>query len=82
MDGSEVKCPNGYVDPGEDCDDDNTMNGDGCSSTCRMEVKEPRCGDGHLDLGEGCDDGNTSGGDGCSAECTREQLCLYCPVLL
>ncbi len=30
-------CGNGVVDPGETCDDGNTNNGDGCSSTCQVE---------------------------------------------
>lgn len=35
----EPVCGDGSVDPGEQCDDGNTANGDGCSSTCRIEVK-------------------------------------------
>jgi uncharacterized protein (TIGR03382 family) len=31
-------CGNGVVDPGEQCDDGNTTNGDGCSSTCQDET--------------------------------------------
>lgn len=51
----------------EACDDGNTVNGDGCSSTC--EVQGPVCGDG-IKLGaEQCDDGNTISHDGCSATC-------------
>ena len=30
-------CGNGVVDPGEQCDDGNTVSGDGCSSTCQLE---------------------------------------------
>jgi len=55
---------------GEECDDGNTDEDDGCSSTCAVEV----CGDGTLDSGgtlmEECDDGNTVGGDGCASNCT------------
>ena len=64
-------CGNGVVDPGEQCDDGNTVSGDGCSSSCRLEV----CGNGILDPGEQCDDGNTVSGDGCSATCQREPRC-------
>lgn len=32
-----VGCPNGFVDAGEACDDNNSMNGDGCSATCQLE---------------------------------------------
>lgn len=31
-------CGNGAQDPGEQCDDGNTNNGDGCSSTCTTEA--------------------------------------------
>jgi cysteine-rich repeat protein len=30
-------CGDGIVDPGEQCDDGNTLDGDGCSSTCETE---------------------------------------------
>jgi len=30
-------CGNGLVEPGEECDDGNTLSGDGCSSTCVSE---------------------------------------------
>ena len=30
-------CGNGILDPGEQCDDGNTVNGDGCSATCTFE---------------------------------------------
>jgi cysteine-rich repeat protein len=45
----------------EECDDDNTNNGDGCDSNCRNEV----CGNGITQAGEACDDGNSSNSDGC-----------------
>jgi cysteine-rich repeat protein len=31
-------CGNNVVEPGEGCDDGNTSNGDGCSSTCQIEL--------------------------------------------
>lgn len=31
-------CGNGVVGPGEECDDGNITSGDGCSSSCRLEV--------------------------------------------
>jgi cysteine-rich repeat protein len=31
-------CGNGVLDPGEDCDDGNTIAGDGCDSTCHSEM--------------------------------------------
>jgi len=65
------KCGDGTLDPGEQCDDGNTTNGDGCSSECVLE----KCGDGVLDTGEECDDGNTTNGDGCDSECNLESKC-------
>jgi len=37
------RCGDGMVDPGEQCDDGNTINGDGCSSTCQLENQPPDC---------------------------------------
>ncbi len=64
-------CGNGALDDGEACDDGNTVAGDGCSSSCTVEVV---CGDGVQAGGEQCDDGNTQAGDGCSAGC-RPEVC-------
>ncbi len=33
-------CGDGIIDPGEECDDSNAIDGDGCSSTCRVEGPE------------------------------------------
>ena len=63
-------CGNHVVETGEACDDGNTSNGDGCSSTCQIEV--PVCGNGKIETGETCDDGNTINGDGCSSVCICE----------
>ena len=81
--GDKILDPDGF----EECDDGNTQNGDGCSSTgkiepgfvCRTAGKacEPICGDGKQVANEECDDGNRKGGDGCSANCTLE-LGYYC----
>ncbi len=62
-------CGNDIIETGEECDDGNTIDGDGCSAICE---DEPLCGDGTLDTGEECDDGNTIDGDGCSAICEDE----------
>ena len=59
-------CGDGNVDPGEQCDDGNNVDGDSCSSTCELP---PRCGDGNVDPGEQCDDGNNIDGDSCSSTC-------------
>ncbi|MBU1221228.1 DUF4215 domain-containing protein [Myxococcota bacterium] len=65
-------CGNGTVDVGEQCDDGNTMNHDGCDSSCRWE---PMCGNGRIDIGEECDDGNFANGDGCNISCEVETGC-------
>ena len=77
-------CSNGVLDPGEKCDDSNTMGGDGCSSTCQIEpgyicptVGQPCvlaifCGNGTVEAPETCDDGNSTPGDGCSGTCQTE----------
>jgi len=66
------KCGDGELDEGEQCDDGNTVGGDGCSAICTIE---PPCGNGMKDEGEECDDGNNVDGDGCSAICTIEPFC-------
>ena len=76
------RCGDGSVETatGEECDDGNTANGDGCASDCTTEEEtppppppaEPACGDGTVDDGEECDDGNTDDGDGCDGECLDE----------
>jgi len=73
-------CGNGLLEPGETCDDGNTVAGDECSRLCQIE--KPACplgtaclivcGDGILHSSETCDDGNTTSGDGCSSTCLTE----------
>jgi len=88
-------CGDAMIDEGagESCDDGNTADGDGCSSTCQIE-SQPTCGDGVQDENEYCDDGNTENGDGCSSGCTIEcwdicpnaiactdnGVCIFAPV--
>lgn len=70
------ECGDGTLDAGEECDDGNTSNCDGCNSVCVAEF----CGDGVPNNGvtnsctdasaEACDDGNTVAGDGCESNCT------------
>ncbi|HZJ62923.1 MAG TPA: DUF4215 domain-containing protein [Kofleriaceae bacterium] len=60
-------CGNGRMDPGEVCDDGNSINGDGCDNNCTRTA----CGNGVMTAGEGCDDGNQTNGDGCDNNCTR-----------
>ena len=46
-------CGNGYVEAGEDCDDGNILNGDGCSASCQDEEDD-----------QGEDEGGGGGGGG------------------
>jgi large repetitive protein len=64
-------CGDNVIEGGEECDDGNTEDGDGCSSVC-MDENAENCGNSALDPGEECDDGNTVSGDGCSATCVSE----------
>jgi cysteine-rich repeat protein len=58
-------CGDGNPDAGEQCDDGNNNNADGCRNTCVL----PECGDGIQDAGEECDDGNNIDTDGCRNNC-------------
>jgi cysteine-rich repeat protein len=50
-------CGNGNFDPGEDCDDGNTSDGDCCSSTCTFEPAGSAC----PDDGNPCTDNKCNG---------------------
>lgn len=67
-------CGDGEIDAdsGEQCDDGNSVDGDGCNSACITEY----CGDETIQqgLGEQCDDGGSVDGDGCNSDCITE----YC----
>jgi large repetitive protein len=56
-------CGNGIVEEGEECDDGNDSNFDGCLNNCRLA----RCGDGFVRTGvEQCEPPNVNG---CDASC-------------
>ena len=61
-------CGDNTIDPNEECDDGNTVDGDGCDGNCTLTA----CGNGVVTKGEQCDDGNVTGGDGCSENCMFE----------
>jgi cysteine-rich repeat protein len=67
---SSIKCGNNRLDSGEQCDDGNFRNWDGCSSSCQLE--RVVCGNNKIETGETCDDGNTRRGDWCNAICQLE----------
>lgn len=66
-------CGNGIPQTGEQCDDGNSNNNDGCKNNCRWNV----CGDGVRYNGvEACDDGNRANCDGCRGDCSRrDKVC-------
>lgn len=47
-------CGDGHIDPGEECDDGNTIDGDGCSANCQDEgtILGDFDGDGDVDLAD------------------------------
>jgi fibro-slime domain-containing protein len=78
-------CGDGVLTEDEACDDNNSMDGDGCAANCLAVDdgyscnppgqpchKIARCGDGVVASSEPCDDNNTADGDGCSARCKLE----------
>lgn len=69
-------CGNGFEQPGEQCDDGNLLDCDGCKPDCSSI--SPICGDGLVTCDEACDDGNALVGDGCSAACQDETE--YCQL--
>lgn len=85
---TSADCPSGQscnelgqcVEFGEDCDDGNDDNADGCSSICLTEgvaactstVTVNCCGNGSREGREECDDENNQNSDGCSAVCLNE----------
>ena len=68
-------CGNGIKNPGEECEDGNRDNGDGCDSNCKEEslvASASMCGNGLLEDREECDDTNVRDNDGCSSTCLLE----------
>jgi len=77
---SDSVCGNSSVEAGEQCDDGNPFDGDGCSSLCQIEEPAAVCGNSILELGEQCDDGvepptaceyGQLSCQTCTAQCTR-----------
>ena len=71
-DGRMPSCGDGILDTGEQCDDHNNTDGDGCDATCHFESY---CGDGTTDSDEVCDDHNNRSGDGCRSDCQSDETC-------
>ncbi len=79
------QCDDGSITCLEECDDSNTIGGDGCSATCQCENA---CGDGNLeapceqcDPGGLCQFGGEPPGTFCTfpagPECTQGGICLF-----
>ncbi|MDA0376018.1 MAG: DUF4215 domain-containing protein [bacterium] len=74
-------CGNGIVelDKGEQCDDSNAVNGDGCSDLCKGELQlllrsGSTCGNSLREEGEECDTGKKNSDtekNGCRTDCTN-----------
>jgi fibro-slime domain-containing protein len=85
-------CGDGVVERSEQCDDGNTVNGDGCSRICQIEANwdcptegKPcnyvgSCGSGVLTSNKICDDGNATSDDGCSSDCKTVETGYICRV--
>jgi cysteine-rich repeat protein len=79
--GKAAICGDGIRDPGEACDDGNTISGDGCTEDCAWNELGwactpgkpcvPICGDSLIRGQEVCADNNTLSGDGCSGDCMQ-----------
>ncbi len=63
-------CGNDIKETGEQCDDGNLANGDGCSAQCTIEAKQPECGNNIIESGEQCDGTDTPAGRTCLSNCT------------
>ena len=81
---AESQCGDGVAVLAEECDDGDTLSGNGCDEDCLVEwgfycdldALPSRCfsvcGDGFKSTEEGCDDGNDENGDGCDTNCEVE----------
>lgn len=76
-----LSCGDGMIFDGEECDDGDSQNGDGCSSLCTVEsgfqcagvpsvcTATPVCGNMNVEPPEICDDGNNVDTDMCTNVC-------------
>lgn len=70
-------CGDSTIQVGEECDDGNTINGDGCNGYCLTEVEfNVRECDGGLAVGDTFD-----AGDGCNSCICQEDLSIFCTKL-
>src|SRR5438876_263449 len=66
-------CGNGVIDPGEDCDDGNQVNGDCCSSNCKFEPATTLCrpAAGPCDVADFC----TGTSAACPSDAKKKSVC-------
>ena len=68
------ECGNNILEQGEQCDDGNTTNDDGCEDDCKL--KDSTCGDGTVDSNEDCDPEASNASEDCTSGCTfRSNTC-------
>ncbi len=68
-------CGDGVLDPSEECDDGNNVNGDGCSADC---MKPDSCNENCND-GIGCDGGYSCYQDHCRNDACLSEVDCICP---
>src|SRR5262249_32514487 len=68
-------CGNNQIDPNEDCDDGNTLNGDCCSSTCKFDPPGTPCPDATLCNGDETCNGAGVCNPGTALDCDDHNLC-------
>jgi len=86
-------CGDGALGTNEECDDGNSVGGDGCSASCdaidphyvcpsvgKSCVRVVTCGNGRIEGDETCDDRNVVADDGCDADCHRQDGWTCAPV--
>ena len=77
-------CGDGVLDPGEQCDDGNNIDGDCCSSNCTLGVPGSSCADGDLCNGDEVCDGSGNCVPGTPLDCNDGDPCTQdsCDALL
>ena len=78
--GSLDPCGDGVLDPGEECDDDNTSAGDCCSSDCRFEAIGSSCSDANVCNGSETCDAAGSCQPGTPLVCVSDTICAASEV--
>ena len=69
-------CGDAVLNPGEECDDGNTKDGDCCSATCEIDADDTPCEDGEAcSTGDRCAGGSCVGGVTQPLGCENDYLC-------